>query len=87
MHGSNSGPSLYTYNKIIKRNICVQNYNFYQFWSYFRTKSPHINKTVHTTFSCPSSGLMELKKKLILKIKIHEFNFKILCKFPNLKKH
>ena len=26
MHGSNSGPRLYMYNRIIKRNICFQNY-------------------------------------------------------------
>ena len=29
MHGANSGPRLY--NRIIKRNICLQNYKFYQF--------------------------------------------------------
>ena len=29
MHGANSRPRLY--NRIIKRNICLQNYNFYQF--------------------------------------------------------
>ena len=29
MHGANSGPTLY--NRIIKRNICSQNYNFYKF--------------------------------------------------------
>ena len=29
MHGSNSGPRLY--HRIIKKNICLQNYNFYQF--------------------------------------------------------
>ena len=29
MHGSNSGPRLY--NGINKKNICLQNYNFYKF--------------------------------------------------------
>ena len=29
MHGCNSGPRLY--NRITKRNICLQNYNFYKF--------------------------------------------------------
>ena len=29
MHGAKSGPRLY--NRIIKRNICLQNHNFYQY--------------------------------------------------------
>ena len=33
MHGSNSGPRLY--NRIIKRNICLQNHNFYKFKTEF----------------------------------------------------
>ena len=37
MHESNSGPRLY--NRIMKRNICLQNYNFYK----FKTELTYIN--------------------------------------------